>query len=289
MDEVRRTRGEAAPSDDAHRRMERDHPRFEAQKSYHVVLEQQTIEAEEELDRPWLALLLSGLTAGLDLGFGPFAMAVGGSIAHEVLSEPVIHLLEANLYTIGFAFVVLGRSALFTERTMSAVLPVLARRATVARLLRAWGLVLVANVVGGILFSWAAAELGSSLDIIEPTVLKGMAQRLVDKPTGAVLLSAIAAGWLMGLLAWLLVAARDTISQLVLVYITTLVIGLGGLHHSIAGTVEILLAVFAGAGGASWADFGRFLLLSVPGNAVGGVVFVALIKFGSVQQSATSG
>ena len=69
--EVRRT---VPPSDEEHRTLRRDHPLEESRKSYHTILEQQIEEAEEELDRPSMALLLSGLAAGLDLGFGPFAM-----------------------------------------------------------------------------------------------------------------------------------------------------------------------------------------------------------------------
>lgn len=68
---------ESSASDERHRKLLRDHPLEESQKSYHTALEQEILEAEEELERPASALLLSGLTAGLDLGFGPFAMAVG--------------------------------------------------------------------------------------------------------------------------------------------------------------------------------------------------------------------
>ena len=99
-------------------------------------------------------------------------------------------------------------------------------------------------------------------------------------------LSAIVAGWIMGLLSWLVVAARDTTAQILAIWAATMLIGLAGLHHSIAGASEILLAVFAGAG-ASWADLGRFLAIAIPGNAVGGVVFVALLKFRSARAEPT--
>jgi formate/nitrite transporter FocA (FNT family) len=65
----------------------------------------------------------------------------------------------------------------------------------------------------------------------------------------------------------------------------TLAIGVAHLHHSIAGSIEVLMGVFVGQG-ASVADFGRFFALSVLGNAVGGSVFVALLKHGHVRHSA---
>lgn len=269
------------------RTAQRDRPLVESQKSYHTILEQQTSRAEEELARPALALFLSGLTAGLDLGFGPFAMAVSSTLLKDVFPEPVLVLLNANLYSIGFIFVVLAYSALFTEQTTSAVQPILSGRASVHRLFRLWGIVLVANLIGGSLFAAFAAVLGPASGVAEPAALGELARRVVEQPWWVMLLSAIGAGWLMGLLSWLVVAARDTVSQIVFVWLTTMLIGLAALHHSIAGTVEVLMGVFVGQG-ATMADYGNFLVWAVLGNAVGGVVFVAGLKYAHVEQSSES-
>ena len=282
---VREKQRETIPPDDpAHRQLRHDHPLEEPQKNHHTILEQQMSRAEEDLRRPALALFLSGLTAGLDLGFGPFAMATSTTLLAGVWPRPVIKLLNANLYAIGFVFVMMGHSALFTEQTTSAVQPVLAGRTSVRRLLRLWGLVLGANVLGATLFSAFAATLGPAAGIIDPEAFGELARELVEKPGWVMLGSAIAAGWLMGLLSWLVTAARDTMSQLVLVWLTTMAIGLGSLHHSIAGTVEVLMGVFVGQG-ATLADFWRFLVVAVIGNAIGGVVFVAALKFGHTKAS----
>lgn len=82
----------------------------------------------------------------------------------------------------------------------------------------------------------------------------------------------------MGLLSWLLSASRDTVSQILVVWMVTAAIGFGQLHHSIAGSVEVLAGVFS-AQGIGLGDFGHFLLWSTLGNAIGGVIFVALIKY----------
>jgi formate/nitrite transporter FocA (FNT family) len=82
----------------------------------------------------------------------------------------------------------------------------------------------------------------------------------------------------MGLMSWLVAASRDTISQIVLVWLIASVIGLARLHHAVVGSVEVLAGLFAGQG-IQAADFGYFLLWTTIGNAVGGGVFVALIKY----------
>jgi formate/nitrite transporter FocA (FNT family) len=126
------------------------------------------------------------------------------------------------------------------------------------------------------------------LRVVEPTVFTELARPMIDKPAAVTIASAIGAGWLMGLLSWLVVAARDTVSQIFFVWVTTMVIALARLHHSVAGSIEVLMGVFAGPE-ITATDYGRFLGLAVLGNAIGGSMFVALLKFGSVRTSANSG
>jgi formate/nitrite transporter FocA (FNT family) len=261
-----------------------DTPQEEAQKSYHTVLEQHVQQAQEELDRPATGLLLSSFSAGLDIGFGPFLMAVIATLLTGTFSRPLTELLTALAYTLGFVLVIVGRSALFTEQTTSAVLPVLAGRVAPWRLFRLWALVLAGNLVGGALMAVFISYLGRHLGIVEGAVLASIADKLIRHPSGVVLVSAVAAGWLMGLLAWLVVASRETTSQLLIVVLVTFVIGVSNLHHSIAGAVEVLMGVLANVG-PTLADYWRVVALSVVGNAVGGTVFVALLKFGHVQAS----
>src|SRR3569833_2359843 len=148
-----------------------DAPRQAPQKSYHTILEQHVRQAHEELERPAGALLLSGVSAGLDLGFGPFLMAVIATLASKDLSHAVTQMLVSLAYAVGFIFVVIGRSALFTEQTTSAVLPVLSRRASVSQLLRLWGIVLIANLAGAIVISGIISQVGPSLGVIQIDVL----------------------------------------------------------------------------------------------------------------------
>jgi formate/nitrite transporter FocA (FNT family) len=274
-----------APSDEAHKEEKEDNPLEEPQKSYDTILEQEVTSAEEEMERPWLALLLSGLTAGLDLGFGPLTMVVLAATLEPVVTKPTLHVLMANAYAIGFIFVVLGRSALFTEHTTSAVLPVLTGRSSIGKLFRLWGLVFLGNTIGCVIFSAFAAALIPSLVDGSGTQFAELAHRTVSHPSWVMFLSAIMAGWIMGLVSWLVVASRESINQLVCVWLATMVIGLAGFHHSVAGTVEVLTGVMLGQG-ATFGDYLRFLALAVPGNIIGGTVFVAALKWGHIQQNA---
>ncbi len=256
----------------------------EPQKSYETILEQEIAAGLTELERPAKALLLSGLSAGLDVSLGLLLMAVVHTLTDGVLSKPVSEILVALTYASGFLFVVLGRSELFTEHTTLAVLPVLDRRASLKQLGRLWGLVYVANQIGAAAFAAFLVFLGPRLGIIEPRVFGEIASGLVEHPGWVILLSGVLAGWLMGLLSWLVAASRDTIGQIFIVLLVTTAIGLCHLHHAVVGTAEVLAGVFSGQG-ATLADFGKFLLWATLGNMLGGFFFVALIKFGHIRSS----
>jgi formate-nitrite transporter family protein len=256
-------------------------------KSYREILEDEIEAGLIELRRPAQGLFLSGLSAGLDVGFGILAMAVIVTLATGELPEVIVRILEANTYTIGFTFVILGRSELFTEHTTLAALPVLDGRAGVGRLLRLWGVVYASNTLGAIAFATAVALVLPALGSATAPSFAEIATRLVDHPAWVIFCSAILAGWLMGLLSWLVTAARDTTGKLLMIWLVTGVIGLAGLHHCIAGTVEVVAGVIVDPGIGAL-DAVRTLGLATLGNAVGGFVFVALVKYGHAS-GATAG
>src|SRR5690348_1154372 len=100
-------------------------------KSYANILDEEVHQGLTELERPATGLFLSAISAGLDLGFSLLLIAAIRSRLGTVLSPPSLELAGIAMYPIGFVFVVLGRSELFTEHTTRAVFPVLERQASV--------------------------------------------------------------------------------------------------------------------------------------------------------------
>lgn len=248
-------------------------------KSYREILEQQVKEELSQLARPSGGLFISGLSAGLDVGFSVLLMAVMLTLVGGTLPAPVVEILVANMYSVGFIFVILGRSELFTEHTTLAFLPVLNQRASIGALARLWGLIYGSNLIGAAIFALLVTQIGPDLGVVEPAAFGEIARKMVEHSWWVILTSGILAGWLMGLLSWLVTASRDTISQILLVWLVTTSIGLAGLHHSIVGTVEVLAGIFAGQS-ITLGDYGHFILWATLGNAIGGLVFVALVKYG---------
>src|SRR4051812_40465491 len=122
-------------------------------------------EGQEELARPSSALFWSGLAAGLSMGFSMVAEGLLRAYLPEAAWRPLVAKLG---YSIGFLIVVLGRQQLFTENTLTPILPLLTRRdgKTLANVFRLWAVVLAANLLGALAFAYAVAR----TEAFEPNV-----------------------------------------------------------------------------------------------------------------------
>jgi len=238
-----------------------------------------------EMEREWSGLLLSGFSAGLDIGFGPLLMAVLLTLSEGTYGDLSTEILLASAYAVGFMFVILGRSELFTEHTTLAVMPVLDRQASIGQLGRLWGLVYVGNLVGGAVFTFLAVLLMPGLGVVSPEAFGTIADKLVSHDPSWLFIAGIFAGWLMGLMAWLITAAQETISRIFIIWIVAATIGILHLPHSIAGNVEVLFGLFTSPA-VSLSDYLVFQLLATIGNAVGGAIFVAVLKYGHIVRGA---
>ena len=241
--------------------------------------------AKKEMDRPAASLLWSALASGMVIGFSFLA----SSFAAHLVSEPYRTAAAAAAYPLGFIFVVMARSELFTENTLDPVVPLLEQRnwETFQKMLRMWGLLLAGNLVGALIFGWVLARTPVVQPELHPSMLK-IATEVSSGGFGQVLYAGVFAGWLIALLSWLLASTHSTPAQIVLIWLCTAPISALHFRHSIAGSVEAFYR--AASGGASWGSMlGQFVVPSVIGNAIGGVLLVALLNYGQVAEEKAQG
>lgn len=254
----------------------------EARRHPDDVLQAAIQEGDEQLQRQPLSLFLSAITAGLILGFTAMSVA----IAHEItapLELPLItRLAKALVYPLGFVVCIMSGTELFTEHTATAVYPVLDRRQDYRRLFRLWGVVLAGNLCGA---AASAGLLTGAESVVDFELgIAAVGAHLVEPAAAPLFVSALLAGWLMALGAWLTLGTPPGLAQIASVYIVTFLIGLGGLHHSIAGAAELFSSIFI-TGEPGWGEGLRFLAVAVVGNLVGGSFFVAVLNYGHIRQS----
>ncbi|MEE4165448.1 MAG: formate/nitrite transporter family protein, partial [Desulfocapsaceae bacterium] len=246
------------------------------------VLENAIEEGLEQLERPFLSLVLSSVGAGLILGFTAMAVAVMATLTAPLGDPLLLRLSMAIVYPLGFVICIMSRTQLFTEHTATAVYPLLAGRANVKQLLRLWLLVILGNEIGAVSSATLLVLADEVIMAREGYILIG--HHLVDHSVGSLLVSSLLAGWLMALGGWLVLVTSPALSQIACIYIVTFLIGLGGLHHSIAGSVEMFVALFISDQYTLQQGF-RFIGLAIIGNLLGGSIFVAGFNYSHIRKT----
>ena len=249
-----------------------------------VVHEAIRTEGERELERHPGALAWSGLAAGLSMGFSMVAPGLIHAYMPGVLWRP---LIEDAGYSLGFLIVVLGRQQLFTENTLTVILPLLANFSVnrLLRVFRLWAVVLLANLLGALLFAFVVAwtpvflpQVRHAMEVIAQGSLRGGFWLTV--------LRGIFAGWLIALMVWLLPGAEA--ARLQIIVILTYFVALGGFAHIIAGSVDTMY--LAALGRITWGDYlGGFMIPTLIGNITGGVSLVAALSFAQVATETAGG
>lgn len=241
-------------------------------------------EGEKELERSPSALAWSGLAGGLAMGFSFVAEGLLRSHLPDTSWRPLITKLG---YPVGFLMITLGSQHLFTENTLTPVVPYLVEktRKKLATLGTLWGVTFTANIVGALLFATAIALTG----IFEPDVKRAFTDigRETLRPDFiTILLRGIFAGWLIAAMVWMLPAAKS--GQAAVIIIMTYLVGIGTFAHIIVGSHEVLYLVVSGQ--ATIADYlTGFMIPALAGNIIGGLALVAGLNHAQVVSSGKKG
>ncbi len=235
-------------------------------------------EGDEELERPNRSLMWSGIAAGVMISLS----VLGEAIFRTYLPDAKWAYLVENLgYSLGFLVVILGRMQLFTENTISTVLPVIsdASLSKFNRMAVLWAIVLSANVVGAFLiatvFAYTAAIPSELLPAIEE-----LSRHATGFGASEAFQRAIPAGVLVAAIVWMLPKSEGF--ALFVIVIFTWLIAAGDFTHIVAGSVEMAFLMVQGLLPFTDALFGFFLPVLL-GNIVGGTVIFALLAFGQVR------
>ena len=255
-----------------------EHTIEQPKEPYEIMVEQ--IEAGlKEHRRSNLGLFISSISAGLEVGFSILVIGIIYTLFKTEVSPGKLYLMMALVYPIGYIFVIIGRSELFTEHTVLATIPVLNGEASFKSLLILWATIYLGNLLGGYLFGTIVLQFNSEAHLISLDFFHFVSQKMVSYSAVNILVSSIMAGWLMGTLSWLLSSAQDTLSRVAMIFFVTFIISIAGLHHCIVGSIEVFMAFFGNANDVSGIEFLKFQGLSTLGNIIGGVGLVALVKY----------
>jgi len=274
---------EYVQADEASRRAKTEYPEIDEVRgpirlSAHQIYEIVRRDGVEELTRPLLSLAFSGFAAGLLIAVSFLTQAI---LRSQLPDAPWRPLVESFGYSVGFLLVIESRMQLFTENTITTVLPLASRpRAAYFYLTaRLWSVVLCANVAGGFLAALFLANAGVlSSELLQ--ALTVLAKEAVLKPPSAGFAAAIPAGVLIAAIAWMLPTSPRNPFHIIVTF--TWVIGIAGFGHVVLGSVE--MAYLAVRGDIGIDGMALFFLPTLLGNIVGGTLVFTIIAWAQVMR-----
>ncbi|WP_010220517.1 formate/nitrite transporter family protein [Pseudomonas donghuensis] len=239
-------------------------------------------QGDQELERTIAALFWSALAAGLSMGLSLMAMGLFYSRLPEDDSSQVIASLG---YSAGFLAVILARQQLFTENTLTAVLPVMTEPSlrNFGRLLRLWSVVLLGNLAGTILVSYVMLNL-PIFDSKTDVAFLDVGHKVMDNDLNQMFAKGIISGWMIATMVWMIPSMESAKAWIILMI--TYLMALGDFTHIVVGSVEVSYLVWAGE--VSWTAF--WLDFAVPtliGNIIGGSFIFALISHAQVRSDSS--
>jgi formate/nitrite transporter FocA (FNT family) len=229
------------------------------------------------MERPITSLWWSGVAGGLSISFSLLAQAI---LQSHLPDTPWRPLIADFGYCAGFLIAVMARHQLFTETTITAVLPLAAELslANLGRLARMWGVVLAANIAGTLL----AAVFFSFAPAVGPDLRAAMVDVAGQMISGApidMFFKAVSAGFMMATMVWLIPSAEG--AKFYVIVLMTYLIAIGGFAHIVAGSMEAWMLVLSGHLGVSTL-MTTFAIPVLLGNVVGGTALFALLSYAQV-------
>jgi formate/nitrite transporter len=248
-------------------------------------------------------LFVLGVLAGAFIALGSMfstVVTVGGD-----LDPGLARLLGGLVFSLGLVLVVVAGAELFTGNNLIAI-AFASRRIRFVALLRAWGVVYVANFVGALATALIVYFSGHTRNVagVGPRALE-IAEVKTSLPFGQAILLGVLANALVCLAVWLALSARSVTDKIVAIVLPVAAFVAAGFEHSIANMYFIPTGLFlkewaphsfwkqSGVrpgqyGNITWSKF--FLDNLVPvtiGNVIGGAVLVALVYWYVYRRGAT--
>ena len=231
-----------------------------------------------ELERSVAALWWSALAAGLTMGLSLMAM---GLLNSRLPDGEGFKVIASFGYCAGFLAVILARQQLFTENTLTAVLPVMTKPSlnNFGRLLRLWSVVLVGNLCGTILVAYVMLHL-PIFDSKTDLAFLDIGRKIMENDASQMFAKGIVSGWMIATMVWMIPSMES--AKMWIIILITYLMALGDFTHIVVGSAEVSYLVFAGE--LPWKDF--WLIFAGPtlvGNIVGGSFIFALISHAQIR------
>ena len=235
-------------------------------------------QGDQELERSVAALWWSALAAGLTMGLSLMGM---GLLNSRLPDGEGFKVIASFGYCAGFLAVILSRPQLFTENTLTAVLPIMSKPTlgNFGRLLRLWAVVLIGNLCGTLLVAYVMLEL-PIFDSKTDVAFLDIGRKVMENDVSQMFAKGIISGWMIATMVWMIPSMES--AKMWIIILITYLMALGDFTHIVVGSMEVSYLVFAGE--LPWSDFWQvFAGPTLAGNIIGGSFIFALISHAQIR------
>jgi formate-nitrite transporter family protein len=225
-------------------------------------------EGRRRISRRTWPLIATGVLGGIDVGTGVLALLF---VEHETQNA----LLAGLAFSIGFVALTLARSELFTEDFLVPVMTVVARQARFRMLMRLWIGTLVANLVGGWLFTWLVMR---GFPQFADTAIEAGGFYVDLGLGGKAFALSVIGGAVITLMTWMQHTTSSTGLRLVPAVTTAFLLAGAQLNHAIVNSLLMFAALHTGRAPFGYAEWAQTAGFAAVGNVVGGILLVTLLR-----------
>ena len=225
-------------------------------------------EGTQRLGRSWTDVLITGFFGGTEIGVGVLALVL-------IYYETDNILLGGLGFSLGFIALLLARSELFTEAFLVPIISVAAKRARPMHLLRLWGGVLVANLVGGWAMMWLVVVAYPDMhDTVNELALGYLEAGLSTEGVALALIGGAA----ITLMTRMQSGSAEMLPKIIAAVAVGFLLGAGHLYHLIVGSLMLFGSIHIGYPGINYADWLGWFWWVLIANMVGGLILVTMLR-----------
>ncbi len=244
---------------------------------------------------PWLSVFVLGILGGAYIGFGGLLSTTVTFDSAAKLGTGITKLLSGAVFSVGLMLVVIAGAELFTGNNLM-VSSVMSKEISFWKMMKRWGLVFIANLMGSLLITilFYYSGLWKTGDGALGAAAVKVAYNKINLAFSEALWRGIGCNWLVCLAVWMALAARQTIGKIFAIFFPVMAFVALGFEHCVANMYFIPTGILFAQklqlppitgidlSMINWINFLWKNLLPVTlGNIIGGSVFVGMSYWGA--------
>eukprot|EP00923_Selenidium_pygospionis_P009173 GHVN01015682.1.p1 GENE.GHVN01015682.1~~GHVN01015682.1.p1 ORF type:complete len:341 (+),score=24.72 GHVN01015682.1:96-1118(+) len=231
----------------------------------------------------WIEKIIHGVMGGVWIGLTAQMSTIASSGATGVFPDGIVAMLYAAVFPVALVAIAATGADLFTSSCMTNTLALMERRVKWYQQVISLTASIILNISGSVLTAFLVSYCGGYFDSVKHPADHARLIQLAEKKVSYELYEAFIRGVPCNLFVclsfYLYTAAKDAAGKMLFVWFAIAAFAIGGFEHVVANAYTISAGMMYGANVTTLDFLGRSTFFVGLGNAVGGILFMALLPW----------